>query len=356
MTQTWKSLLVRTACALALGLASGGLPRSADAQISVVVTLAPPALPVYEQPVLVDEGAIWTPGYWDYGPEGYFWVPGTWVMPPEVGLLWTPGYWAWDGSAFAWNAGYWGTEVGFYGGVDYGFGYFGHGYAGGRWQGSRFYYNSAVSHVDGAGIRNVYVESVTHAARGGVSYNGGTGGLTVRPTAIEQRAVHAAHRPPTAVQVAHRSAALANHTLTATANHGRPAVTATTRPVGASPTRAASAPAHAAPAPAHAGEIPPIAHRTVDQSGNAEVDRNRQREQDSLSATQEHERQTLAAQQAHEHAAAASHAPSAAEHATLEQAHHAQTEAMVGRHASEQEHLHATQAKPAEPPREGPPR
>jgi hypothetical protein len=32
------------------------------------------------------------------------------------------------------NEGYWGLGVGFYGGINYGFGYFGHGYEGGRWQ------------------------------------------------------------------------------------------------------------------------------------------------------------------------------------------------------------------------------
>ena len=49
-------------------------------------SFAPPALPVYEQPLCPGEGYLWTPGYWaydnDYG--DYYWVPGTWVMAPEV--------------------------------------------------------------------------------------------------------------------------------------------------------------------------------------------------------------------------------------------------------------------------------
>src|SRR5260221_4441088 len=81
---------------------------------------------VYAQPICPGEGYIWTPGYWSYSDDGgYFWVPGTWVSAPEVGFLWTPGYWGWANGLYVWNAGYWGSNVGFYGGIDYGFGYFG---------------------------------------------------------------------------------------------------------------------------------------------------------------------------------------------------------------------------------------
>ena len=47
------------------------------AQLVVSVRIAPPALPVYEQPPLPAEGYIWTPGYWAYSDEGYYCVPGT---------------------------------------------------------------------------------------------------------------------------------------------------------------------------------------------------------------------------------------------------------------------------------------
>jgi len=42
---------------------------AAQAQISVglSVNIAPPVLPVYEQPPLPAPGYIWTPGYWAYG-------------------------------------------------------------------------------------------------------------------------------------------------------------------------------------------------------------------------------------------------------------------------------------------------
>ena len=178
MRKISNSLLVRSACAMALGLTAIALPEYALAQISVSITLAPPALPVYEQPVLVEQGGIWAPGYWDYDQDGYFWVPGTWVQPPEYGLLWTPGYWGWGNGGYAWNEGYWGTTVGFYGGIDYGFGYSGRGYTGGHWQGQQFYYNRAVSHVNVTNIHNVYSQTiVNNTTVNRVSFNGGTGGV-----------------------------------------------------------------------------------------------------------------------------------------------------------------------------------
>src|ERR1700745_2074836 len=109
------------------------VPAAVFAQIGVSITIAPPALPVYTQPVIPGPGYLWTPGYWAWGPEGYYWVPGTWVLPPAIGLLWTPGYWGWLDGRYFWHAGYWGPHIGFYGGVNYGFGYFGTGFVGGRW-------------------------------------------------------------------------------------------------------------------------------------------------------------------------------------------------------------------------------
>src|ERR1700722_10965116 len=114
------------------------MPAVSLGQIGVAITIAPPALPVYAQPIAPADGYLWTPGYWAYGEEGYFWVPGTWVMAPEVGLLWTPGYWGFAEGAYACHAGYWGPHVGFYGGINYGFGYTGVGFVGGEWHGREF--------------------------------------------------------------------------------------------------------------------------------------------------------------------------------------------------------------------------
>ena len=47
------------------------------------------------------------------------------VNPPYVNALWTPGYWGYGGFGgfgYSWYPGYWGPYVGYYGGIDYGFG------------------------------------------------------------------------------------------------------------------------------------------------------------------------------------------------------------------------------------------
>ena len=128
----------------------------ANAGVFISVHVAPPALPVYVQPPLPAPGYIWTPGYWAYGEAGYYWVPGVWVQPPAVGVLWTPGYWGFIGGAYGWHAGYWGPHVGFYGGVNYGFGYGGVGFVGGEWRGGAFAYNSAVANFGSVHVTNVY--------------------------------------------------------------------------------------------------------------------------------------------------------------------------------------------------------
>jgi hypothetical protein len=81
-------LAAGTACAMIAP------PTASYAQVvGISITIAPPELPVYEQPPIPEQNDIWTPGYWAYGDEGYFWVPGTWVLAPQVGFLWTPAYW-----------------------------------------------------------------------------------------------------------------------------------------------------------------------------------------------------------------------------------------------------------------------
>ena len=106
-------------------------PVAAHARVFLSVGIAPPPIPYYAQPIAPGYGYIWTPGYWAYGPDGYDWVDGAWVLPPYAGALWTPGYWGWDDDAYLWNPGYWGLTVGYYGGINYGFGYFGTGFYGG---------------------------------------------------------------------------------------------------------------------------------------------------------------------------------------------------------------------------------
>ena len=207
------------------------VPVSSFAAVFISVGIAPPPLPVYEQPWCPGPGYIWTPGYWAYGDDGYFWVPGTWVLAPQVGFLWTLGYWGWGGSAFIWHVGYWGPTIGFYGGVNYGFGYTGYGYEGGYWRGRNFYYNRNVNRVNVTSIHNVYNRTVVNNVTvNRVSYNGGNGGINARPNAAQEAALRGRHIAPTTVQPRHEQMARSDRAQWASVNQGRPQVAATPKP------------------------------------------------------------------------------------------------------------------------------
>jgi WXXGXW repeat (2 copies) len=222
-----KETRMRRLCALftVLPALAAVSPTPSHAQL-ISITIAPPALPVYVQPAIPSPGYIWTPGYWAYGDAGYFWVPGTWVLPPTAGLLWTPGYWGWRSGIYAWNAGYWGPTVGFYGGVNYGFGYGGVGFAGGEWRGGVFAYNRSVNNFGTVNITNVYNKTVI-VNNNHVAFNGGQGGLAAQPTAAERVAMSQPHTAPTAMQTQHQQTASTMRENLASVNHGAPAVAAT---------------------------------------------------------------------------------------------------------------------------------
>ena len=210
------------------------LPVMTMAQgINISVNVAPPELPVYEQPAIPADGYIFTPGYWAWvnSDQGYYWVPGTWVAAPQPGYLWTPGYWGGTGGVFSWNEGYWGTHVGFYGGVNYGFGYGGSGFQGGYWRHGHMFYNRSVVNVGTRNITNVYSKTVVNNVTvNRVSYNGGSGGVQARPTATESAAASAHHLPPTAGQRRQVQAARSNPALRANANHGNPPISGNQQP------------------------------------------------------------------------------------------------------------------------------
>ena len=208
------------------------LPFAAHAQvgIGVSVTIAPPEIPVYEQPPIPDDGYIWTPGFWQWGPDGYYWVPGTWVEPPDVGLLWTPGYWGWADGVYLFHAGYWGPHVGFYGGVNYGYGYGGEGFEGGYWRGGHMYYNRSVMNISNVHVTNVYNKTVIVNNNTRVSFNGGNGGVRAQPTRTELAAAHDRHVAPTPMQTEHVHTASRDRALLATVNHGAPTIAATSKP------------------------------------------------------------------------------------------------------------------------------
>jgi len=205
--------------------AAVAMPAAAPAQVAVGVsiTVAPPAIPVYEQPPCPTEGYMWTPGYWAYGPAGYYWVPGVWLAPPRVGFLWTPGYWGFVGGVYGWHGGYWGPHVGFYGGINYGFGYGGVGFVGGAWRGGVFAYNTAVWHV-GGGFHNVYEDRTVinnTTINNHYSFNG-EGGVHATPTAAERGYMHEEHLGRTQDQISHQTTARNDPNARFSNNHGNP--------------------------------------------------------------------------------------------------------------------------------------
>jgi hypothetical protein len=312
-----------------LGLLSlAALSTVSYAQIGVSVTVAPPELPVYEQPMCPGDGYIWTPGYWAWDND-YYWVPGTWVMAPEVGYLWTPGYWGWGGSAFFFNEGYWGLSVGFYGGISYGFGYFGHGYEGGRWQDGHFFYNTAVNRVDANMIHNVYNTRVEEPANR-VSFNGGNGGINARATAEEEAAARGKHIGPVAAQTQHAWTAHNDPQQRFTANHGAPPATASARPNTA----------------VHPKDLPPV-KTSAPNTGNVKQDQKYQAQQQKVAAKQNQERQKLQDTQEKEHLQLAKQKAPPEKMQQSEQQHQQQTQQMQQRHTEQMQQVQQRQAPPA---------
>jgi hypothetical protein len=341
-----------------------GMPVASSAGIILSIGIAPPPLPVYEQPLCPGEGYIWTPGYWAYADDGYFWVPGTWVMAPEPGFLWTPGYWGWGDAVFVFHEGYWAPHIGFYGGINYGFGYVGVGYEGGYWQNGAFFYNRSVNNV--TNVTNVYNKTVVvnNVTVNHVSYNGGEGGIAARPTAEEEAVASERHVQPTALQTQHVQTASTNRQLYESVNRGKPAIAATAkagefsgggvvaaREAAPSYRPAAARTAGSAPAgnaasghgtAVHPSELP-AATRIAPNTGNAKLDKKYQKQQDRLQASQNKERQKLQQQQDKEHQQLAKGKPNAAKTQQLEQKHQQQTQQLAQRHASQQQKLEEVQ-------------
>jgi hypothetical protein len=329
------------------------IPAALFGQIGVSIAIGPPAMPVYEQPICPGDGYLWTPGYWAYDDSvsDYYWVPGTWVEAPEAGFLWTPGYWGWGGGGFLFNEGYWGENVGFYGGINYGFGYWGGGYGGGRWDHGHFFYNRSVNNIDVVNIHNVYNERVEGGNQNRVSYNGGKGGVEAHADSRQEAAAHERHIPAVAAQTEHAQAARANPAQRAGVNHGNPAIAATAKPgdlsehgsasaheTGDASKAAAGGEAHADHPAVHPNDLAPIARPAAANSGNARADKKYDQQQDKLIARQTQERQSLQAKQDAEHQQKTN-----ANNAKLEQKHQQQTQKLSQQHAAQQQSLQARQ-------------
>ena len=209
-------------------------PAQAQLFVNISVRTMPPPLPVYVQPPLPGPDYIWLPGYWawDDDVDDYFWVPGTWALAPRPGYVWTPPWWGWSNGAYVFHTGYWGTHVGWYGGISYGFGYTGLGYEGGYWRGPHYFYNRSVTNVTNVNITNVYNKTVivNNTTVNKVSFNGGPGGVQMRPTPALLAASREPHLAPTADQQRHFETARRAPQMFASANRGAPPVAATMAP------------------------------------------------------------------------------------------------------------------------------
>jgi hypothetical protein len=375
-----RSILIRSLFAVLLAFPALTIPAQASPGVGVAVSvaIAPPDLPVYAQPPCPGDGYIWTPGYWAWDPDfaDYYWVPGTWVLAPQPGFFWTPGFWAWGGSGFVFTVGYWGPVVGFYGGINYGFGYFGDGYVGGRWDHGHFFYNTAVSNVNVTVIHNTYRTTVVNNEVTRVSYNGGNGGIAARPTPEQEAAARERHVGPVAAQTQQVNDARNNRDLRASVNHGKPGIAATPRPgdfnghdtvaareagtVHASETNRsennavdASRGGNASPevrsnASAsrpviHPNDIPPAEKPPAPNTGNAKLDQKYQQQQEKLADKQAKENQKLQQRQDQEHQRANQQHANEARQQQMEQRHQQQTQQLVQKHQQENQRLQQRQ-------------
>lgn len=365
ISTTFRSLSSRV---LVLAFLVAAFSSASFGQFRVAITFGPPAIPVYDQPLCPGDGYLWTPGYWYWDDDAadYYWVPGTWVLAPEVGYLWTPGYWGWGGDAFLWHEGWWGPEVGFYGGINYGFGYFGVGFGGGRWDGGHFFYNRAVLNVNETVVHNVYNTRIENVTVNRVSYNGGNGGIEARATAQEEAAANGRHVGPVSSQTQHIQEARSNPQLRASANGGRPPIAATARPgdfkggvvaakeAGApyhppnrvgTETRGVERPANNGSTAVHAKDLAPM-DRPVANSGDAKADRKYQKQQDKLAQQQDKERQNLQQQQDKEHQQLQQRQASQEDTQKVEQKHQQQTQQLQQKHQQQQQQMQSRMPAP----------
>jgi hypothetical protein len=275
------------------------------------------------------------------------------------------------GAVYVFHAGYWGPHVGFYGGINYGFGYGGVGYTGGRWANNTFEYNRAVTNVNVNIIHNTYNQtiinnvtinnSVTRA-----SYAGGPGTRN-QPNAAELAAAGEPHVPPTSEQVRHQTIARENPELAAARNEGHPSIAATdhagaysgagvvaAKPIGPAyrPQVAPVARSSESSPFAHARDVPARQVEGAQRSGTSAAEEQEfGRQQSELLARHEQERQALAQQQQAEHENFA-HQPAHDQRAyeALERSHSQQTSQLQQRHQQEYQQFRGSAPRGAHEP------
>ena len=187
----------------------------AQETVGISVDVEPPPLPVYDQPPIPVPGYLLVPGYWAW--DGYCRRSLSCCGRPDIGAGAT--------ASISLTTGYWEPQIGFYGGVAYGLGYTGDGYEGGYWRNGAFFCNQSVNNISNVSITNVYNKTIVVNNTSNVSYNGGTGGTTAKPTPEQLAAEKERH----AEQTHNVQAAAKDPTLSLNNNHG-PTVAATAHP------------------------------------------------------------------------------------------------------------------------------
>jgi hypothetical protein len=138
--------------------------------------------------------------------------------------------------------------VGFYGGINYGFGYTGLGFSGGYWGNGVFNYNRLALNV-GGGVHHVYDHAVVnYTPVNRISFNGPRG-IGVQATASEGVAFRERRMEALPAQTQLRHEAVGNRAQFASENGGRPAMVAAPRGIESGREGPAAAPPAAREAP-----------------------------------------------------------------------------------------------------------
>ena len=242
--------------------------------------------------------------------------------------------------------------MGYYGGINYGYGYSGVGYEGGRWEGNHFVYNTSVNNVNTAVIHSTYSAPVSNASENHVSYNGGTGGVEARPTPQQEAYAKEQHVGLVAAQTQQMQAARNNPALFASANQGKPPIAATAKPgeftTGFVASKQAGGEYKAPPAINHASELP--GHEfNAPNTGNAATNKTFQQQLNELSTRQALDHQTLEQQQEEEHQQATQKKYNDAQIQQMEQRHSQQTQQLEQQHATQQKQMEQRQTSQSAP-------
>jgi hypothetical protein len=82
---------------------------AAVAQISVNISIAPPALQYEAVPVMAP-GYVWAPGYWAWHSDRYIWIRGR-TIAQRTGYRWEPDRWEQRGTTYYQQPGRWAPDT-----------------------------------------------------------------------------------------------------------------------------------------------------------------------------------------------------------------------------------------------------